>query len=1292
MASTVGETVRQLHVALREYVEAAYHIGHPSLVGLRRELLDKEGVIAREPFFESTPRYEVSAALATLSELPKLVRDVFGQLARSDGDRPKVIFDPPYSHQYYAIEESLVHGRSLVIMTGTGSGKTESFLLPTLGKCLREAESSSASFRSMPGVRALILYPMNALVNDQLGRLRLLFGDPRVKEAAIATGGRPIRFARYTSRTLYPGVRTTERDQTRLKPVERYFLSLLEGDEQQQALASELQRKGRWPGKDDLRKWYGKAGERWMKGDTFARCVMLPRDAELFTRHEVHAWPPDVLVTNYSMLEYMLMRPLERPIFDHTANWLATCPHEKFLLIVDEAHLYRGAAGAEVGYLIRRLQKRLGIGADRLQVICTSASFSDEAKARHFAAQLTGKQQEDFAVGMGKLALRSPAACGSNQDASVLSSIDLAAFYDASSDEERHTILAPFFAGRAVEPSGELANDLYVALKDDLQLNELVNVTMRQAWPLSELETHLFPDAEPEQRSKATSALMALGSLARPQPGLPGLLPCRLHAFFRGLPGLWICLDPNCTELAPEKRKGPTGQLYAQTRARCVCGAQVYELYTCRNCGAAYARAYTNDVLEPRYLWNEPGDQIKVEAGITTTLKPVDLLLEEPSVADEVEIADLDLITGRLNQQTLGPRIRTVYLKRDRAARPDASGSSDEDAAGLFVPCGVCGKRASFGRSSVQDHVTKGEQPFHALVANQLAVQPPSSCAATEFAPNRGRKVLVFSDSRQMAARLAPTLQSNTTRDLLRPLLVVGFATLQKHERLSRWLSLEDSYLAVAIGAASLGVVMRPELRDGETLRPLLLAREVHARGGFEVAGDLEELRNEVGTDRVPHSLLTEIHTVLTGEYYSIAALALGHLSERHGERTKIGQLCDLGATIVRPEQKAAVVRLWISEWAGEGIWFQHAPAEWMQTKVRTHSGNFQTITRLLGANLDRTFKQEWLPQLREWFTEPNGVNTYRLVAGRLAFQCVGAWTYCTNCKSVQLQIPDIRKCHQCSRDTALPIDPTSDPVFVARKGYYRRSTMDALQEPPVAPLGLIAAEHTAQLGAAQLGDVYSAAEENELLFQDVSIGALEGGRERPAIDVLSCTTTMEVGIDIGALSGVALRNMPPSRANYQQRAGRAGRRGNAVATVVALAGADTHDNHFFANPKDMVTGRPRDPTLALDNVDIARRHVLAFILQEYLQEKVAGEAAVANTQLFEVLGTVREFLDGRGPISRDDFGRWLLDHVATLGVGIQEWLPHELSPMHVRQLIDSLSEWPLAALDQAMAALKGES
>src|ERR1700674_5228156 len=121
--------------------------------------------------------------------------------------------------------------------------------------------------------------------------------------------------------------------------------------------------------------------------------------------------------------------------------------------------------------------------------------------------------------------------------------------------------------------------------------------------------------------------------------------------------------------------------------------------------------------------------------------------------------------------------------------------------------------------------------------------------------------------------------------------------------------------------------------------------------------------------------------------------------------------------------------------------------------------------------------------------------------------------------------------------------------------------------------MALIAAEHTAQLSAAQADEVFSKAEEHELLFQDVDLGPGPGGETRPAIDVLSCTTTMEVGIDIGTLSGVALRNMPPSRASYQQRSGRAGRRGNAVATVMGFGSADTHDEHYFLEPDAMIRG-----------------------------------------------------------------------------------------------------------------------
>ena len=369
MSLTIGETIQQLHHALRDYIEATYHVSDPMLVAQRRRLLEELGVIHQRPYLESTPRYTTGAAFRDLGLDPAAL-EVFSTASKAESDLG-LLHDPPYQHQAISTKLSLVDGRSLVVITGTGSGKTECFLLPILGRLAREARTNGQEFGSTPAVRAMVLYPMNALVNDQLGRLRLLFGNPRIVKKFMEWSGRPARFARYTSRTLYPGVRDEKKDQHRLLPIRNYYVRNLElaqdsASPQQaaaDALVSELKRRGKWPAKPDLIGWYGQKGSRWRdaKSGDFKRCVTLPGDPELVTRHEVHAAPPDILVTNYSMLEYMLMRPLERPIFDHTRDWLQANPEERFLLVIDEAHLYRGAAGAEVALLIRRLRMRLDI-------------------------------------------------------------------------------------------------------------------------------------------------------------------------------------------------------------------------------------------------------------------------------------------------------------------------------------------------------------------------------------------------------------------------------------------------------------------------------------------------------------------------------------------------------------------------------------------------------------------------------------------------------------------------------------------------------------------------------------------------------------------------------------------------------------------------------------------------------------------------------------------------------------------------------------------------------------------
>jgi ATP-dependent helicase YprA (DUF1998 family) len=1296
MSLTIGETIRELQRALQDYIEATYHVSHPMLVAQRRRLLEEPGIIHQQPYLESTPRYRTGSAFRDL-DLDDASLEVFSAVSKADGDLGLLIHDPPYQHQAISTKLSLAEGRSLVVMTGTGSGKTECFLLPILGKLAREAKTKGQEFGATPAVRAMVLYPMNALVNDQLGRLRLLFGDPRIVKTFTEWSGRPARFARYTSRTLYPGVRDEKKDKDRLLPIGKYYvrnLELAQGPASPQqaaadALVRELKKRGKWLAKPDLIGWYGKKSSRWRdrKSGDFKRCVTLPGDPELVTRHEVHEAPPDILVTNYSMLEYMLMRPLERPIFDYTRDWLHANPGEQFLLVIDEAHLYRGAAGAEVALLIRRLRMRLGISADRLQVICTSASFTDPDYAMRFGAQLTGKDPGDFRKVQGDLLLRPGGGRGTAQDAAALDAIDLGAFYEADSDDARLPQIESFLEYRNVDRPWELQRALYDALVSFVPMANLINITMREAQPVDALGGALFDGNVPaDVAARAVTNLIALGSVARRDPTEPGLLPCRVHSFYRGLAGLWICMDPQCARLPPELRGGPAGTLFSQPRDTCKCGARVLELYTCRNCGTAYGRAYTNDVDDPNFAWSEPGGAFRTLSGQFDELAPIDLLLEKPVFIEAVEPAEYDLVTGRLNPQQLGPRNRQVYLRAGRSVPPGADDEPRNAGPGEFRPCAVCGESAVFGRSSVQDHQTKGDQPFQALIAKQIQVQPPSPVPATRLAPLRGRKVLIFSDSRQTAARLAPNLQTYSTQDALRPLIVSGYAHLANSAIVASHLSLEDLYLGVLIAAKEMGVRLRPELKVGESFHDENVVEEALRNGALTRDMDLLQLLVRLRGSAPPESLLRAITKSLADRYYGLESLALASLVERPEHAPKIYELPDVPVYAQSPDEKIALARAWLRCWSRPGFWLSRMPPAWWLRDVQPRSGKFKDIHQFLRDKPARTlFDKEWVPRLLGLFGEQTAPGQFRLKGGELSLQIGGVWAYCQACRTAQRPFPGRTTCVNCGQDTAVPIDPDKDPVFVARKGYYRASTIEALRVPPTPPMALIAAEHTAQLNTAQADEVFSKAEEHELLFQDVDLGPEDTGRERPAIDVLSCTTTMEVGIDIGTLSGVSLRNMPPARANYQQRAGRAGRRGNAVATVTAFGSADSHDEHYFTHPDQMIRGAVDDPTLTLDNPEIARRHVTAYLLQRYHQAKLPEIEPEAQPHLFAVLGTVQNFKNPKEVLNRPDLEEWLRLNEVALRADVAAWLPREISAPDRQRLLNSLVEGTLQPIDEAI-------
>ncbi|MDE0280786.1 MAG: DEAD/DEAH box helicase, partial [Gammaproteobacteria bacterium] len=1284
----VHSTVSGLNENLRAYVEAQYHIRDEGLIRERRRLLEEPGTVAQLPYVESTPVYQLGNPYADLN-VPAPVKQTLSALVELDVG----IYRRPYVHQAKALEDFFTNGRDLIIATGTGSGKTESFLMPIIGKLAIESASCPAS-AELAGCRALLLYPMNALVNDQLSRVRKLFGSPQSSTLISQGRSRPVNFGSYTGRTPYPGPRTSSRDTQRIEPLfENHYLIFCDDDEK----LGELQRIGQWPCKD-LKTFYGKEfeevrqtsnGQLRVYRNWKERLKTQPNDRELMTRHEMQEHCPDLLITNYSMLEYMLMRPIERSIFTSTRNWLNADEDNEFILVLDEAHMYRGAGGAEVALLIRRLAQRLEIPRERMRCILTSASLGEEKdvdeSVLRFARDLTGLTEtstRQFTLIKGELEPRTGQRAASTSQTAALAAFDLAKFQNVSFDETgaRASVasLAAALDWKPLNNTEDLAGFLFDRLSGFGPLESLIKQVSGSAMALHDLENSIFP--EKDDRKKAMAALLALTTFAKRNSDKRVLLPTRLHLLFRGLPGLFACCNPNCCK----RRGGDTdaasllGRLYTQASYTCDCPerARIYELLTHRECGSAFLRGYI-DSPDGDFLWHEPSGSIR--EGHQTPLIEVDLLVE-PTVrsdyADECTEVWIDIFTGRLTREE-PPNVvgfRKAYI-------PAPQTGFDQN--GLkFQNCPICGGRTiRNGQSLIMDHATKGEAPFANLVKTQLDAQPAIYPVTRKF-PNGGRKVLLFSDGRQKAARLARDIPREVEQDIFRQIIALAAKRLKDIGREPR--PRRDLYVAflTVLRDFNLAIFDRSDAQRVET--------EIQHLEKDHLDEELDELLEEFEPGEIPGRYQSALLTQLCGRYYSLTGATVGFLKPSRRAVTALARSVKEAPVGLSVEDMENLAIAWIL-----GVTDGFALDSDLSDPVRAvaagywrtawgSNGQFRPDFRMALPSI-LEINQAQVQALEQIFSDTlshqhtNGGYFIAKDKVKLHIDLGHKWLQCTNCTNL-MPCTVQNHCVYCGSPSVVVLDPKQSDYIRARKGFWRDPVVQALGATPQLR-SISVEEHTAQLSNRDTGRIHATTEQYELRFRDIQISE----NDRP-IDVLSCTTTMEVGVDIGSLVAIGLRNVPPQRENYQQRAGRAGRRGSSVSTVMTYAQNGPHDNHYFLNPRQIIAGPPRNPEVKIDNPKIARRHVNSFLLQTFFHEYMDENNILvggSTSMLSRALGKTVDFFYGTGNegLNLQAFSDWINTRVIAsdgdIAARISDWLPES-----IRTEPQPRSEWiPDAAL-----------
>ena len=1050
-----------------EYLHSSFKLSDDKLQKLFEDKLYKE-VIFKGPYVALDLPFKKGRSIDQLVK-DDVISPLFKQLNGVSFERPL------YYHQEAAIKH-INSGRSAVVTTGTGSGKTECFLYPIINEILREIEAGN----NQTGIRALFLYPMNALVNDQMERVR-----------EILSGFDDITFGFFTGDTPET-VSSKKREELGIS------------------------------------------------------------DNELLSREEIREAPPHLLFTNYSMLEYLLIRPKDYDLFSpkYLNNW--------HYVVLDEAHTYHGALGIELSMLMRRLT---AMADKKPKFILTSATLGTQGKSEpqivEFAKNLTSAEFDEEDIIFSKR---------DNQlmtEGYSISSDDYIRLRDNKTNKD---IVNEICTRYGSEEADDTRETIFNLLVHDRNVHDIYDQLKGQAQPFAVLQSY-FSGILTED---SIIALIDLINYALKEGNF--LFDLKYHSFVRPLAGAYISIGDN-----KELSLSDTNRLGAY---------KAFELGNCKYCNTPYIigkiRAGKDSRLE--YLYQNREVDIYENYG-KRDFSQIDYFIFEDSYdeehKDKLEKYELCAKCGNLSLAAnknarkceCGQEYRKVVYKVKTSEKDDNTKLNNVSC------CPCCGH---INPSGVVRSLNVGKDEATAIIAQTLYEAIDNGTTEEHARPKKlslnikhnkleqsrddAKQFIEFSDGRQQASFSAVFFDSNHER-LLRKRLIWEVLKNNGYEDMP--VEKCVSYLEKMIREDGL---FSNELNSTKNAWVSVLYDLTKVDGLYDSEGvglyyfdlKLDEILSNFTNEELveftkeynmaPDDLKVLMQVVLT-VFKTAPAIDYVKSTLSYDEKLNFLVYRRFENKIALQSQKSAVGKRSFLPIKGQS----NAIVRYVQKVCECDENKAEELLQIIFQNLGVE---------GGIFDGKNG--KYSIDPDKYVIK---------TCKKHQFY-----RCNKCGRLTPYNIHDKCvadkctgrlievDPDDVLKDNYYRNEYMNKKIEK------IVIQEHTAQLS-----------KEDAKQYQD--------DFKNKKINILSCSTTFEMGIDIGNLETVFMRNVPPTPANYIQRAGRAGRRIGSSAYVITFCGNGSHDYTFFKEPEKMISGTINPPYFDIYNKKIIQRHLMASAL-----------------------------------------------------------------------------------------------